>query len=162
MRFHGHAIGYIDADRKEIFDAVHDADIVKQADRCVGTDFDHDVDIAVGLVVATRPRAEQGGARDTALAQGALVFAKAINDLLSILNTSPPRKRFTCQPEARRPSSRRRGRRRCGRPRGGPPPARPALPWRSVRRRRSRTGAFCWWIWRVRTRCRRRGYSLAA
>src|SRR5271168_3946768 len=47
-------------------------------------DVDHDIGVAVGAVIAARARTEQGGMRDAACAQVALVLAKPVKDLLPV------------------------------------------------------------------------------
>jgi hypothetical protein len=46
--------------------------------------IDQDVGIAVGTIIAACARAKQGGVNHTALAPGALVFAKPVNDFLPV------------------------------------------------------------------------------
>src|SRR4029077_406229 len=51
-------------------------DIFEYADICFGLDFDHDVDIAAGTIIAARHRSEQRGATHAAHAQAAFVLSQ--------------------------------------------------------------------------------------
>src|ERR1700722_9340430 len=93
LRLQVGTVGDIDPGRKQILKIVFDADILEQVDIRLGCDLDHDVDVAVRALVATRVRSEQGRMRDAALTQGALVFPQPVDDLLPVhgasLSTKP-------------------------------------------------------------------------
>src|SRR5216684_3718193 len=59
--------------------------------------FKHDVDVAVGPVVAPRPRAEQGRVTDATGAQGWLVFPKLGEDLLTVHPSQDNTQSCVCQ-----------------------------------------------------------------
>src|ERR1700693_6236185 len=65
---HALAAHHVNAKRKQVLDAMLDADIPEQINVRIGRNIDHDVDVAVGTVFASRARTEQGRVRDAARA----------------------------------------------------------------------------------------------
>ena len=74
-RFQSLAIRHVDRHGKQLFDILDDARVVEKAYVGVRIDLNHNVDIAVGTLLAPRPRTKQGGMSYPALAQGAFVFS---------------------------------------------------------------------------------------
>src|SRR4051795_2839940 len=70
----------IDGTIEQRRDVILERDILIDADPGGGIDFDHDVDVVVGPVVAARSGAEQGGMADAARAQGGLVLPQPLYD----------------------------------------------------------------------------------
>src|SRR3954468_22949103 len=83
------AVHDIDGTIEQRRDVILERDILVDADPGRGIDFDHDIDIAVGPIVAAGPRAEQGGMADAAGAQGGLVLPQPVYDFLSIGHVIP-------------------------------------------------------------------------
>ena len=54
-------IGNINGQRKQIFDGVNDANKLENVHGKIRRNFNHYINVAVGAIVATRPRTEQGG-----------------------------------------------------------------------------------------------------
>ena len=55
VRLLGRLIGNIDGQRKQIFDGVNDAHILKDVHGKIGRDFNQDIDIAIRTIVASGP-----------------------------------------------------------------------------------------------------------
>src|ERR1700722_7386929 len=72
------AVDDIDRTGKKTGDVILQANIGIDVLDGLRRDVDHDVDVAVRAIVATRPRAEQGGMRDATLAQRALVLPEPV------------------------------------------------------------------------------------
>src|SRR4051812_46269859 len=79
----------IDGTIEQRRDVILERNILVDADPGRGIDFDHDVDIAVGPVVAASLRAEQGGMADAARPQGGLVLPQPVDDFLPIGHVIP-------------------------------------------------------------------------
>src|SRR3954454_3456157 len=79
----------IDGTIEQRRDIILERDILIDADRGRRIDFDHDVDVAVGPVVAASTRAEQGGMADATRAQGGLVLPQPVDDFLPIGHAIP-------------------------------------------------------------------------
>src|SRR6185312_707495 len=79
----------IDGTIEQRRDVILERDILVDADPGGRIDFDHDVDIAVGPVVAAGTRAEQGGMADAARPQGGLVLPQPVYDVLPIFHVIP-------------------------------------------------------------------------
>src|SRR5271168_1564435 len=74
-RFQSLAIRHVDRHGKQLFDILDDARVVEKAYVGVRIDLNHNVDIAVGTLLAPGPRTKQVGMSYPALAQGAFVFS---------------------------------------------------------------------------------------
>jgi len=66
-RLQAHTVSYVHPNGKQIGQILGDANILEQVDMRVGSDFDHDIDVAVRTILAPRHRAEQRGMNDSAL-----------------------------------------------------------------------------------------------
>src|SRR3954453_1061 len=95
-------------------DVILERDILVDADPGGGIDFDHDIDVAVGPVIAAGTRAEQGGVADAARPQSGFVLPQPVYDFLPISHvipvyrmyiiTDPPcRKAKVCPARRKRP-----------------------------------------------------------
>jgi hypothetical protein len=60
------AVNHINRSVEEASDVVLQANVIEERDMGLGIDIDHDIEIAVGPILATRHRAEHGGMRDRA------------------------------------------------------------------------------------------------
>src|SRR3954462_6513476 len=79
----------IDGTIEQRRDVILERDILIDADPGRRIDFDYDVNIAVGPVVTSGTRAEQGSMADAARAQGGLVLPQPVYDFLSIGHDIP-------------------------------------------------------------------------
>jgi len=80
----GSEIGHINGQRKQVFDGVNHANILKDVHGKIGRDFNHYINVAVRAIIAPRSRAEQRGVTYPALAQSAFVLLEPIKNSLSI------------------------------------------------------------------------------
>src|SRR3954468_18644968 len=83
------AVHDIDGTIEQPRDVILERDILVDADPGRRIDFDHNVDVAVGPVVAAGTRAEQGGMADAARAQGGLILPQPVYDFLTIGHDIP-------------------------------------------------------------------------
>src|SRR6185312_1455469 len=81
------AVHDVDGTVEQSGDIVPDRDIFVDAHTRRWVYLDHDVGVAVGSLVAPRPRAEQGRVRDAAGAQRCLVLPQPADDGFTIHNT---------------------------------------------------------------------------
>jgi hypothetical protein len=82
--FQTFAIDDIDGSVKEAGDMLLKPDIILDGDVGLGIDFDHDVGVAVGSIVASRSRAKQRCTRHAARAQVTLVLPETVKNLLFV------------------------------------------------------------------------------
>src|SRR5437870_3279498 len=76
---------------------IFEAGVVKDSDPGCRVKFNHDVNVAVGPVIAACTRAEQGSVTDTPRAQRRFVFPQPGKDFLTVTVFYDSRKNGVCQ-----------------------------------------------------------------
>ena len=94
------AVRHVNARGKHVFEVMDNAGILKQAYARIRRDFDQDVDVAVGAVVAARDRTEQRGMGDALRPQVGLALPELLYDLVAFHDALCSRKApdFTAEP----------------------------------------------------------------
>jgi hypothetical protein len=84
MRLERSPVDHIDRSLEQAGDVTLHADAIEDRDVRIGVEFDQNIDVAVGPVVATRDRAEQGGVANAPGAQGGLRLTKNSERVLHV------------------------------------------------------------------------------
>src|SRR5271165_1505963 len=105
MRFQRFARDHIDRIAEEFGDIVLEPDIGIDVLNGLGIDIDQEIDIAIGSIVATHPRTEQGSMGDATLTQRVFVLPKPVNNLLPVHGSYLARNWADLQPGRQKPSA---------------------------------------------------------
>ena len=84
-------VDHVDRAIEQTGDVILQPDVIEKSDVGFRIDIDHDVDIAVGPVLAACHGAEYGCMRDAARAQGAFIVAQSGDGVLGIHSKKIPR-----------------------------------------------------------------------